>query len=272
MIDFIFSPFLALFSLKFYRKITSSSLGKGFLYLSYLSLIFSVGCVAFFTTSALPSANRFVDWFQKSFPTMTFTKDGVVTDVPQPFSLKHPQYGTLLIIDTSKEEVSLEEIRNTILYITKKKLYAWDGRRNEYRIIDLVPRAGQALSNWKDLTLTGPLISTFYKRVVPIAFPIVFVFCFCLFFVWKLLAGLFYSLVALVSNFFRRNKLTYDKLLNVSFFTLTPVTLLQWLNSILPIKRFYPNFLWSFCITSIFIAFAVLGTQSNESDSAVATP
>lgn len=265
MINFIFSPILSLFSLSFYREVMKSSVGKGFLYILYLSLIFAAATDVIFARILMPQADRFAEWFRDSFPPMTFTKEGVVTDVAQPFKLEHPTIGSLMMIDTSKETATIEEIRSTLLYVTKKSLYVWDGRRNQYRIFELAPMNAEAEANWKDLEVTGEKAYGIYLRFAPMAYPIVFLLCFVFFFIWKLLAGVFYSLIALIINTFRKNRLNYEKLLNVAFFSLTPATYLQWASSLFP-GRFRLNFLWTLAVTTLFLAYVLIGTDSQEED------
>ncbi len=262
MINFIFSPLKALYSRKLYREVSRASVGRGFFYLSYLALLYMVGVTAFLLVSVKPSADNFIGWLEHSLPEMTFTREGVVTNVKQPFSLVYPPLGTLLVIDTTKEMPDTEELRKSFFFITKTKLYV--SQNNQRRIVDVIPQGEKALSQWKDFTLTGPFTRTIYKILFPFFFVIIIVFAFLGFFIWKLVAALFYSLLALAINLFGKQKLSYPGLLNISFFALTPITLLQWLQLSFLKFPFRLNFLWALLITTLFLSYAILGTQSQE--------
>lgn len=264
MINFIFSPFLSLFSLSFYREMSRSSLGKGFLYLFYLSLLFGAGATFAFAARAVPPAGEFMRWLGDSLPDLKFTPQGLETPATQPFSLTHPRWGRILTIDTTRETVDIEEAKNSYIYLTKKKVYAAGGRQDEFRILDLTPQTEQALANWRDFTLTGSFLMTAFQRILPFSFPFVFGGAFVLFFMWKLLAALFYSLLAMLINLFRKARLSYTRLLNLSFFAMSAVIGLQWISAMFPAFPVRLNFLWSLLITALYLGFGILGTQALE--------
>ena len=155
-------------------------------------------------------------------------------------------------------------MRQTIFYITKTKLYAWDKSKNEHRIVDARPQPGEASKNWQDLHVDGEVVWRIYTAIRPFANPFIFTVVFLIFFAWKLAAAFFYSLAALLINIFRKEKLAYEKLLNLCFFTLTPMMFLQALKTVYPGFLIPANFWLSFILTCGYLAFAILATRDPD--------
>ncbi len=258
--DIFLAPFFAFFNLSFYKRIIRLSLGKGFLYLLYLSAVYALLIMAYVGADMLPKANEFTDWFAGNLPQVTLTKEGVVTDAPQPFELVHPKYGKILAMDTTRESLD-NPPPGFYVYITKTKALARQSGRAESRVYELVPQTAEAKAQWKDVVITGELIKTLYKKFLPYVYPLTFGVVFFVVILWKILAGLFYSLVALLLNNFRREKLPYAALLNCSFFALTPVAVLQAVGIYVPRVAAPLNFLAALVLTSIYLVIAILATQ-----------
>lgn len=197
-------------------------------------------------------------------PPLEFTREGVQTTVQQPFSLTHPEWGTILIVDTNRETVTDEEMRQTIFYITKTKLYAWDRTKNEHRIVDARPQPGDVSQNWQDVHVDGEVVWRLYAAIRPFASPLVFVVVLFSFFAWKMAAAFFYSIPALLINILRKQKLAYEKLLNLCFFALTPVMFLQAVKTVYPGFIIPVNFWLAFVVTCGYLAFAILATQEPD--------
>lgn len=261
---FIFSPILSLFSRRFYGEMSRASLGKGVLYLLYLAVLVSIICLVAFSFTMLPQINQGAQWVRENMPPLDFTREGVQSSVKQPFALIHPEWGTLLMLDTNRETVTDEEMKQTIFYITKTKLYVWDRTKNEHRIVDARPQPGEVAQKWQDFHLDGEVVWHFYAAMRPFAAPLIFVVAFLVFFAWKIAAAFFYSIPALLINLFRKQKLAYEKLLNLCFFTLTPVMLLQLIKTLFPGFVFPVNFWVSLIVTCGYLAFAILATQEPD--------
>ena len=148
---FIFSPILSLFSRRFYGEMSRASLGKGVLYILYVAVLVAAFSVAAFLFSMLPQINQGAHWVRENMPPLEFTREGVQSSVKQPFALIHPEWGPLLMLDTNRETVTDEEMQQTIFYITKTKIYVWDRTKNEHRIVDARPQAGEVAQKWQTL-------------------------------------------------------------------------------------------------------------------------
>ncbi len=267
MKDIFFAPFLSLFSVSFYRRLNAApALAKGFGYLVYLSALIGVLGMAGLGFFLNRYAGEYMQWFKQNMPPVTFTQEGAVCEAEQPFTLKHPQYGTILVVDTAREDApAVSEMPDTPVFLTKTKLVARQRSRGQYRVFDIVPK-GDGLRNWKDFTLDGAFTEGFYNRAVPILYPAIFLICSIFYFIWKLLAAVVYSLIALGLNLFRKEKLPYESLLALSMFALTPVAMLQIFAAIIPAMRITTNAGLSIIITSCYLALGIFFTQPQAQD------
>lgn len=267
MFEFLFAPILSLFSPRFYRSVLQSSVLKGFSYLIYLSLISAGIFVAIINLRWIPVAEDFIDWFSRGFPAITLTKDGISSSVEQPYEMKHPSFGAILILNTEKEEAEEEKMRKAFFYVTKTRIYANDPLRNETRIFDLkLDQSGKTKQQIENQVLTGETVKKFYRTAKPI-FLFVFFFMMTFFLLlWKITTAFFYSVVALLLNQFREEKFSYAALLNVSCFSLTAVTLLQFLNLIAPQLHLAPAFWIAFMITTLYLGLAILIASPPEKE------
>jgi len=262
--DILLAPIYSFFNISFYRRVIQSSLGKGFLLFLYLSILFSLLIVFAFAKQGRPVMDQFVNWFTDNLPQLTLTKQGIVAQVEQPFEMKNPMYGSVLIINTSTD--SLDKIPDTTFYLTKTKLVYRDAQKGQYRVFNLSPETDESKAKWQDLVITGPLLNGWYKKLIPFAFLVIFIFVIPFVFIWKLIAALFYSLIALLINFFRKERLKYSKLLLCSMFAMTPVAVLQLFSIFIPRISMVLNFWVALVLTSLYLALAILLTQEKKED------
>ena len=264
--DILLAPIYSFFSVSFYRRIIQSSLGKGFLYLLYLSFVYGAILLSLFIIRLKPMADDFVNWFASSLPQLTLTKNGVTASIQQPFEMKSPLYGTVLVIDTTKEKADGVPPTRTLIYLTKTQLVFQNEAKSETRILSLLPKDDQAKEKWKDFSVTGAVVEMIYKKIVPIVYPFILVLSLFAFFIWKILAALFYSLVALLLNLFRKEKLSYGQLLVLSMFALTPVAVLQIAGFFVPKLMMILSPPVAIALTSLFLALGILATQGPAED------
>lgn len=258
--DILLGPIYSLFSVSFYKRVLGFSFWKGFLYLCFLSLVYGVLFLVFLFMPFRGQADRFVSWFAEHLPQLTLTKEGVLAEVQQPFEVKHPMYGSILVIDTTK--ASLETMPETLIYLTKTKLIFRNEARGQYRVFNLAPESEEAKAQWKNFMITGPFLESWYYKLVPLAYPAVLIFIFLFFLIWKLLAALFYSLIALIIHLFRKEKLSYRSLFVCSIFALSPVIVLQWAGMFIPRIYLVLNFFTALVLTALYLAFGILATQA----------
>lgn len=80
------------------------------------------------------------------------------------------------------------------------------------------------------------------------------------------MASLFYSLIALLLNLFRKEKLGYGSLLVLSMFALTPVAILQIAGFFVPKLMMILSFPVAIVLTTLFLALGILATQAPSED------
>ena len=258
MIDFLFAPILSLFSPRFYQNVLKSSLWKGFLYLAYLSLSGALTFLILISLKWLPTVENFVDWFARELPTMVFENGSLSSSVQQPYHMTHPKFGKILILDTTKEKADPSELKNAFLYVTKRIIYVSNPLRGETRIFDLSSPKNQRAIAAGSSQITGELVKFFYKKIKPIFLVTLFSFVFLFIFLWKLVAAILYSVIAVVLNQFREEKFSYEKLLNVTIFAMTAISLLQFLNALVTGIQAPVPFWVALVLTTSYLGLAIL--------------
>ena len=101
------------------------------------------------------------------------------------------------------------------------------------------------------------------QRFQALLVPVVLVFLAPLFFVWKLLIALFYSLIALLLNRFRKEKFRYGSLFTLACFAISPVTIFQAANVSIPEISFDLNFYFSFALTVLYLVYGMFVASRN---------
>ncbi len=258
--DFWAAPIFSLFSLRFYRQQMHASLGKGFLYLLYLSLLFSMALSLVAAFSLMPQSDGFMEWFRGELPSITVTKDGLSMDRPSPYSITHPQAGPLVTFDLSKTEVSHEDMGGFPIFVTSKKIYA-SQRPGDLRVIDLMENINRAEAP-QSLTLTSDMVGRFYTALKPWVIFFIFLAAWIFYFVLYLLSGLLNSLIGLLINLFRKTKLRYGQIFNLSLYALTGPALIGFLGFLIPVVRQVTLGLWGgLAATCLYLVLAVKLTE-----------
>ena len=226
-VDLLFGPVLAFFSAGFYRRTGQRALWRALLYLGYMSFLFSLGIAALFVWRWMPAVDAFVFWAADRLPTVVFTRQGPVADVPQPFELYHPTYGRVLVVDTAADMADPD--RPAWLYLTGRHLVLGGiggPRTSEYRSLDIVPRSPD--QEWRDVIVSPSVVQRVYEDLLPAA-PLAILLAFPVFFAWKLAAAIAYSVLAVGLSAVLRGRLGYRRLLTLTIFAMTPVVVMEFL-------------------------------------------
>jgi hypothetical protein len=261
---FWLSPILSLFSPVFYRDVLKSPLARGFLYLLYLSGIGAVAFVLGFRLHVLPIFEEFVNWFSIELPELTLVDGKLSTDVTQPHRMTHPTFGTILILDTTRDTFASDEMDEALVYVTQTRVYTHNPVRGQTRevLIGSLFQGKQAVGN--TLTLNGEMIRTFLGRLRPFLFVALLFIMITSLYLWKTFAALAYSLVAMILNRFRDEKFGYPALLNVSLFALTPVSLIQFATMLVSQPQIVIPFWLGVLVTTSYLGFALLFASPPE--------
>jgi hypothetical protein len=266
MLDFFLAPILSLFSVKFYRRVLSFPRGLGFLYIAYLSLLLSTATAFLVRVQVLPVADEVVTWLGESLPQMVFTREGVRMEIKQPLLLNHPRWGPIFYFAPEDSFPEQGDLGKAAILVTRTHAAYRDPRKNQYRIQSLVPAPAQA--NWRDIAVSGPGVTLFWERLRPFLGGIIFLTTFVVLYLWKLLAGIFYSLIGLLLNLFRSERLPYGFILNLSFFALSPFALLQGISWLVPGFQIPRNVFLALAVTSLYLALGILATQKRREEPA----
>jgi hypothetical protein len=258
MTDIVLGPVLSLYSVAFYRRVARQRLGRGLAYLVYLSSLYSASISIALLAFWLPAVDRFVDWLAPNLPEVKLTDHGAVTDAPQPFVLTHPVLGTLLVIDTRRETPSADDLRGAPVFISRTQVVVSEGPAGQRRVYDLMPQTPEARARWEGLVVNGASVKKIYGRLRLLAAPLAFVAFLVFFFVWKFLAALAYSVLGLVLNLLRRERLPYASILTLACFAMTAVIVLQTLAAFGAFGSFRLSYLTAWLVTGAYLALAML--------------
>ncbi|MBI1977189.1 MAG: DUF1189 family protein [Candidatus Omnitrophica bacterium] len=258
MTHFLLSPVTAFFSRRLYREALRSGIGRGFGFLTYLTLLFCIFVFLLCQIRIVPLTNSFVDWLIQTTPEMTMTSAGLTTQAEQPYLAKHPAFGPLYLIDTTKtaQELLATETPAVVL-ISKDAIILKQVRNGQTRVFNLDQAMAQVRQTNRPIQLTKQLMRQIANRILAFLVPLVLLFFAPFFFIWKLFAALFYSLFALLFNLFRKEKCSYRSLFVLSCFALAPVTVLQAINILLPNLTMNLNVLYAFVLTLAYLAFGL---------------
>jgi hypothetical protein len=222
----LLAPVTALFESGFFVRAARAPLTRGLAYLAYLAALTAIGAGLMLEWRWFPALDDLAAWVSDRLPIITFTVDGPVVAGQQPFVLEHPTYGRLLRIDTTSD--SPDASAPALVTITRRQIVVTrTDDPGEHREWDVVPQTDDARRTWSDVTIDGPSAREVYQTLRWLGWlvvPLVFV----LTLVWKLVAGLLYSVLALAMNAALSARLSYPALLSVTCFALTPATLLWW--------------------------------------------
>ena len=260
--NFLLAPFYSLFSLSFYRKILSRSLKLGFLYLGYLSLLFSLWALVLFNLRAVPSIGEFASWLGANLPKITLTAQGMRLDPNEPVLLTHPRYGPIFYFDPTIDAPKPEDFSKALVILTRTKAAFHNPNTGEVRMQSLIPARPSLGRN--EIEITGERVTQLWSRAKPFVSLIFFFSGFLGTFFWKLMAALIYSSIGLLWNLFRKVRLTYGRILHVTFFALTPMSFWQWLSWQFPALHLPANFLVSLVLTNAYLAVILFGTQERK--------
>lgn len=264
MATFLLAPFLALFSARLYREALGSGVGRGFGYLVYLTFLFSVLAFLLSQLLLLPIASSFMDWLIQVTPEMTLTRAGLDAKVNQPYRVAHPAFGPIYLIDTTKTAAELMADESGVpILIGKEHVVVRNLDRNESRVFDLKEATRQARNTSGPIQITKHLMRDLTRQIEALIIPISLLFLAPLFFIWKLIAALFYSLVALLLNLIRKEKFRYRSLFTLSSYAITPVTFIQALDLFIPGFSIPLNFLLALVVTTAYLIYGMFAVSRN---------
>ncbi|MDP3921635.1 MAG: DUF1189 family protein [Candidatus Omnitrophota bacterium] len=262
------APFRSLFDRNFYAAMTRENVGRGMLYLVYLAAIATLIGWLFFSNRGIPELTRFIDWAKQEVPPLTWTPEGLVMNAQSPYVMFHEEMGNVVTFDMTKFEVGLQDLADSLVFVTSTKIFVRQGT-GDVRVYDLLQPEITRPPGELVLNIDADTIQKFYDALKPWLHVFFILIFFPAFFVWKVLEGLLYSLIGLLINTRRREKLPYGAILNVTFFALTPLTIVQGLGFMaLPFLDQQPvSSLLALVLISTYLFLAIRKTEVEMPDS-----
>jgi len=266
--NFLLSPLTALYDLDFYRNLMRSRLRFAFYYLGYVALILAIGSAIVFNARFKPVSDELIDWFEETLPVMQFTAEGMLTEVKQPYELSHPVYGSVLLIDGQRKNVTNADLLETYCIITATKAYLRSGSPEGPLEVSLIPKTPLQQAKWSEFVLSGPILKEAYQKMVPMSIPVVLIVTFVLFYLSKLISAAIFTWVAMgMSRFLyfeHYGNRSFGQWFVIASFALTPSILLQSLPVLLPALPFSVGILPSSLVTVLFLWFVLAGVKQRE--------
>jgi hypothetical protein len=228
----ILDPVNSITSINFYKKVAGQSLGRTFLYLTYLGFLFSIVFLVFLKARVWPALDATFQWLETSVPTITYSKGRLSTPTNEKVTVRHPKINEVAFtIDTGRAEPVTSQMmadEKVTAYVTSNALYVVQpGGRIEAYDFSKVPSA-------ETKVLDARFYSELARDLRLILYPLGFLAAFMLFAVWKLTAALFYSLFALLINGLAEAGLAYKTLFILSVYAQTLVVTVQCILLLIP--------------------------------------
>ncbi len=250
----ILDPINSITSINFYKKAAGQTLGRAFLYLGYLGILFSIVFLVFLKTRVWPSLEGTFQWLETNIPTVTYSKGRLATPTNEKVTVRHPKINEVAFtIDTSRSDLVTAQMladEKVSAYVTSNALYIQQpGGKVEVYDFSKVPS-----------TETKVFDAKFYRELSHslrvLLYPIGFLAAFALFAVWKLAATLFYSLIALLINGVSEGGLPYTTLFKLSVYAQTLVIAVQCILLLVPAQ--VPQFtLLATIATTVYLWLAI---------------
>jgi hypothetical protein len=237
MLTFFTAPISAFFYPPVYQDAVKSSAGRGVLYSLYLAGLSVVLIMMVVSARVMPQVDAFVEWTKVNMPAMIWTPAGLSLESGQTTaSLIHPQYGTIALFDMTKTAATEADMGKAYVLVTSQKVFIKraPGQIEERDITGAGMRAGQQLP--PKVRINGDIAVKMYQNIKGAMSFVVPFFIFVFLFMFFLTMNLFYSLVGLLFNLMRSEKLRYGAIFNLTCFATTAAFTLTWLRVLIPLK------------------------------------
>ncbi len=272
--NFFLSPFATLGSKNFYQRASRESIGKALLFLVYFCAVLNLAAAIWMNAKWSEPLDSMVERVIQKLPVMTMAEEGLSIDKPSPYvvpiiEVQGQQFLTVTF-DTSKDRFTNQELADlpeTSMWVTKKALYV--NQRQGLRVVDFDKERQKNPGKFQPFTLDlktkkSEIFKTLgsAKGVLSLIWIVMGTL---LAFVLGLIGALFYSLLGLLINLLRANRLRYEGILSLAIYAMTPAALVA-------IALLFFHFKWfaalmsgwmNFLITLGYLIFAIKGSEEN---------
>lgn len=247
------APFMAFFSLNFYRDVGVHWKGSGF---PYLLLLLAICWVPGFVQFQL-SVNDYVDnraWALLSqIPSIKIIKGEVSVDVAEPHKIIAPHSGKVLaVIDTTGTMTSLEGTEARVLLTRSEVLLKDDFQTRTFGLknVDHFPLDRQRVSGW---------LETFRRYGAIVFFPFAVVGSFA----FRILQVMVYAAIGLLFAKLCKTSMPYQTLLRLSVMAVTPVIIVGTIVGIADVEIPLHNLLY-FVMGMVYLFLGVKALSRQE--------
>ena len=249
----LLDPINSVTSLQFYRKAARHSLARLLLYLAYLSILVTMVYGFFIRRHVLPMLRSEFAWLGRALPTLTLDKGQLSGDVKEPLVLVEPHKLFTVVVDPARiKPATAEDLesKRAQVYVSRDALTILK-QPGVVQSFDLgqMRRDAPVVLNAKFWDAAGKAAARMTLLFVLFALPLAF-------FLWKLVATAFYSVMALALNSMLEAKLSYRELFNVALYSQTFFTGLKLLFLFLPRPLPQP-LLVALTSTAVYIGLAI---------------
>jgi len=251
----LFDPVNAVTNLEFYKAAAKQSLGRSFLYLAYVGLIFSLLATFALKLKIGAAVDGTFAWLETAVPPMTYANGKLTSTAPMPMRLQSPNVPDVAVmLDTNRTDaVSPQQLdeQKVTAYVTATAIYLKESN-GQLRVWPLTGQTAQQQPVKIDADFFKSAAVVLDRVMYPVAFVIIFV----LFLIWKAAASLLFSVIGLLVNSLARGGLEYNGLLNIAVYAQTLVIGLQIVALFLPFAL-PGGTLISLAVTTLYLWLAV---------------
>ena len=245
-----------------YRRFTTERAGRTFLYLLFISLLNTVGGSVILQFRFAPVIDETFAWLATEVPTLTIAAGKISSSEFAPKRLSHPKAPEIaLMIDTSRTEpVTLQTMKDAkvMAYLTNNMFYI-ESKPGKMEAYDLSKAA-----------IERPIVidTKFFREAAgvfkKIVYPLLILALFAGTAAWKALAGLFYSLLAMIFNSMAGSSLGFGSLYQIAIHAQTTALLMGIIMPLLPFAIPFSG-LALIMITAVYLWLAVKANTASES-------
>lgn len=267
----LLDPINSVTSVGFYKRVAKQSLGRSFLYLAYLALLFSLTAVLAVKFRVMPAVDGTFAWLEKATPILTFSGGKMAMAAPSPVILRHPSVPEVTaVIDAERVEPVTPQImeqNKALAYLTGNALYVMQ-QPGKVEVYDF-----SKASNAKPFVVDEKFFREAAKLMRPIIYVSTLIAAFFVFLVWKGAASVVYSMLASVINRAAAGGLEFWSLFNISVHAQTLVVVLQAMLLFTPGRflgdaDFLVKLILSFALTGTYITLAIRANAARETPEA----
>ena len=237
MLTFFTAPITALFYPPVYQDAAQSRASRGVLYSLYLAGLSVVLIMTVLSAKVMPQADAFAGWVKTNMPVLIWTPVGLSLENGQATAtLLHPQYGTIALFDMTKTNATNADMGKAYVLVTATKIFfkRAPGQIEERDITGAGMRSDQQLP--PRIRINGDIAAKLYQNVKGAMMFIVPLVLLVFSGVFFLVANLLYSLVGLLFNLMRKEKLGYGAIFNLTCFAMSAAFTLTWLRILTPLQ------------------------------------